>query len=143
MCLCILTCAEMAVPMSELELRDPRTGANVSESVNAILQQHAPHLAHAVAVSSVFPSGEKGGTAELAHSHGTSVLGRLPLDPSVAQACEQGKSLVDRGDSKKPMSAAASVLHTLAHHVLEQLPVIEQKMDDGRSNDNVMAIDAS
>lgn len=118
---------EMTVRLRDLQLRDPRTGESLSQTVFNAIEQAAPHAADAVAVSNIFPSGERGGTAELAHSHDTNVLGRLPLDPSIASACEKGISLLDDSKSK---SAAASVLNSLAKHLLEVLPVSKSLDED-------------
>lgn len=90
--------AEMQTPLRQLELRDARTGANVTDRIMDAVREKCPELEGCYAISSVFPSSQ-GGAKTMADRYGTRVLARLPMDPEVCRACERGKPLKDGGPS--------------------------------------------
>mgnify|MGYP000415497129 CR=1 FL=1 len=53
-------------------------------------------------------------------------LGKLPLDPNLLKACEEGSSFVD----KYPSSPATSSLNDIVNKLILALPVEDEEEDD-------------
>jgi len=54
----------------------------------------------------------KGGGEALAKEIGVPFIGRIPLDPSIAQACDQGKSFIDTYKDSKSLDALRDFAHS-------------------------------
>jgi Mrp family chromosome partitioning ATPase len=103
----------LSVPVqgSQLTFTSGADGSDVTEQVRAVLATHLPHLMvngeeGAVALTAhvdVFAA-SRGGAARMCEQAGVPFLGRVPLDPSIAAAAEQGRSLfadADAGDGEE------------------------------------------
>jgi hypothetical protein len=80
------------LPLSSLVFRDS-TGADQSARVNAAIAASCPELAASLAVElNMFPAAN-GGPAAMAQRFGVPLLGRVPLDTGLQQACELGVAM--------------------------------------------------
>lgn len=94
-------------PLSDFKfLRMTETGEqrDVTEKVLGFMQEKAPDMLNFIAYSEVFDS-SGGGAAKMCSDMGVPFLGKVPLDPRLCKAAEEGKSCFD--DSKCGSSAPA------------------------------------
>ncbi|GAV85756.1 ParA domain-containing protein/AAA_31 domain-containing protein [Cephalotus follicularis] len=94
-------------PLSDFKfLRLTETGelVDVSETVTKFMREKAPEMLNLVASSEVFDS-SGGGAAKMCREMGVPFLGKVPLDPQLCKAAEEGKSCF--GDPKCRVSAPA------------------------------------
>jgi len=98
-----------------------------TNDVLALLKEKCPEVLSMVAATDVFPS-SGGGPRGMAEKFNVPYLGKLPLDPNLLKACEEGTSFVD----KYPSSPATSPLNNIVDKLILALPVED---DDGEEND--------
>ncbi|EOA13622.1 hypothetical protein CARUB_v10026692mg [Capsella rubella] len=77
---------------------------DVTQDVISCLRENAPELLNVVACSEVFDS-SGGGAERMCREMGVPFLGKVPLDPQLCKAAEQGKSCFE--DNKCSVSAPA------------------------------------
>ena len=82
-----------------------------------------------IATTDVFPS-SGGGPRGMAEKFSVPYLGKLPLDPNLLKACEDGTSFVD----KYPSSPATSPLNAIVDKLILALPVED---DDEEEEDDM------
>ncbi|KAG8384930.1 hypothetical protein BUALT_Bualt04G0169300 [Buddleja alternifolia] len=97
---------------------------DMTEWVLQNLKEKAPEMLNLVAFSEVFDS-SGGGGAKMCKDMGVPFLGKVPLDPQLCKAAEEGRSCFD--DSKCLVSAPA--LKAIVDKVLSQLEV--SRIEDG------------
>ena len=83
--------AEYVCPLDSLRFRDPKTGDDATQRALQALREHCPDLLELSAVADVFPRAQ-GGAEAMAQQFGVPFLGRVPLDPRITKACENGTS---------------------------------------------------
>lgn len=71
------------------------SGADETARVRELLATHAPDLAESLGVHAEVFAPSKGGAEAMCAQLGVPFLGRVPLDPTIARAAEQGKSVFD------------------------------------------------
>lgn len=94
----------LSVPVwgSDMRFTSGPDGSDVTEQVRAVLAAQFPDLnAHV----SVFQA-SRGGASKMCAVAGVPFLGRVPLDPALAAAAEQGRSLFDIADDGETDSGA-------------------------------------
>lgn len=98
---------------------------DITESIIATIREKAPELLNVFAYSEVFDS-SAGGAAKMCRDTGVPFLGKVPLDPQLGIAAEEGRSCFT--DSKCKASAPALKL------IIDKLLLQQQiytKMEDG------------
>lgn len=85
-----------------------------------------------IATADVFPPSGNGPRG-MAEKFAVPYLGKLPLDPNLLKACEDGVSFVE----KYPSSPAASPLNAIVDGLILALPV-EDDEEDGEQNNGLM-----
>ncbi|KAK6144853.1 hypothetical protein DH2020_021673 [Rehmannia glutinosa] len=117
----------LSQPLSEFRFLNV-TGSgeqkDVTEWVIASMREKVPELLNLVAFSEVFDS-SGGGGAKMCVDMGVPFLGKVPLDPQLCKAAEEGRSCFD--DSKCRVSAPA--LKAIVEKILSQLKV--SRVEDG------------
>ena len=83
-----------------------------------------------IATTDVFPS-SGGGPRGMAEKFSVPYLGKLPLDPNLLKACEDGTSFVD----KYPSSPATSPLNAIVDKLILALPVEDDEEEDDMNTD--------
>ncbi|PSS14519.1 Cytosolic Fe-S cluster assembly factor like [Actinidia chinensis var. chinensis] len=94
-------------PVSDLKfLRSTESGeqTDVTEWVMKYMRENAPEMLDVIAYSEVFDS-SGGGAAKMCSDMGVPFLGKVPLDPRLCKAAEEGRSCFD--DNKCGLSATA------------------------------------
>eukprot|EP00608_Synchroma_pusillum_P012676 CAMPEP_0198420812 /NCGR_PEP_ID=MMETSP1452-20131203/1186_1 /TAXON_ID=1181717 /ORGANISM="Synchroma pusillum, Strain CCMP3072" /LENGTH=349 /DNA_ID=CAMNT_0044140989 /DNA_START=20 /DNA_END=1069 /DNA_ORIENTATION=+ len=104
--------AEMRAPLSELRMLTP-AGEDVTEATLAAVRERMPELLDVLVGAQVFPPAD-GGPEAMAERFGVPYLGRLPLDPNLLRACEQGVAF----STTHPTSAAAAPLRSIVEAVV-------------------------
>ncbi|KAL0331890.1 UNVERIFIED_CONTAM: Glyceraldehyde-3-phosphate dehydrogenase, cytosolic [Sesamum calycinum] len=89
---------------------------DMTQWVIEYMKEKAPEMLNLVAVSEVFDS-SAGGGAKMCKDMGVPFLGKIPLDPQLCKAAEEGRSCFD--DSKCRVSAPA--LKAIIEKLLSQL----------------------
>ncbi len=102
-----------------------------TNDVLALLREKCPELLSMMATADVFPPSGRGPRG-MAEKFGVPYLGKLPLDPNLLKACEDGVSFVE----KYPSSPAASPLNALVDRLILALPVEDE--EDGEQNNGPM-----
>ena len=105
--------AGLLMPLTSLQLRDA-SGADVTAASLALLREKCPELMQLSAFAEVFPPA-RGGAEAMAHSFGAPFLGRVPLEPTITQACEAGASYAARTAA----AGARNVLRPIVDRLLE------------------------
>ncbi|CAN8256390.1 unnamed protein product [Cochlearia groenlandica] len=83
------------------------SSVDVTEDMMSCIRENAPELlVNLVACSQVFDKSGGGGAERMCEDMGLPFLGKVPLDPHLCRAAEQGKSCFDE-DSKCSVSAHA------------------------------------
>ncbi|GFP84952.1 cytosolic fe-s cluster assembly factor nbp35 [Phtheirospermum japonicum] len=95
---------------------------DMTEWVIGYMREKAPDMLKLVACSEVFDS-SGGGGAKMCGDMGVPFLGKVPLDPQLCKAAEEGRSCFD--DSKCRASAAA--LRAIIGTLLSQLEVLRME----------------
>ncbi|KAK6144833.1 hypothetical protein DH2020_021653 [Rehmannia glutinosa] len=117
----------LSQPLSEFRFLNV-TGSgeqkDVTEWVIASMREKVPELLNLVAFTEVFDS-SGGGGAKMCVDMGVPFLGKVPLDPQLCKAAEEGRSCFD--DSKCRVSAPA--LKAIVEKILSQLKV--SRVEDG------------
>ncbi|KAL1203404.1 Cytosolic Fe-S cluster assembly factor NBP35 [Cardamine amara subsp. amara] len=85
-------------------LTETGSSIDVTKDVISCLRENAPELLNVVACSEVFDS-SAGGAERMCKEMGVPFLGKVPLDPQLCKAAEQGKSCFE--DNKCSVSAPA------------------------------------
>ena len=103
--------------------------ADCTSDVMSLLQEKCPEVLSMIATTDVFPS-SGGGPRGMAEKFSVPYLGKLPLDPNLLKACEDGTSFVD----KYPSSPATSPLNAIVDKLILALPVED---DDEEEEDDM------
>ena len=103
--------------------------ADCTSDVLSLLQEKCPEVLSMIATTDVFPS-SGGGPLGMAEKFSVPYLGKLPLDPNLLKACEDGTSFVD----KYPSSPATSPLNAIVDQLILALPVED---DDEEEEDDM------
>ncbi|KAI3474965.1 hypothetical protein Pfo_030276 [Paulownia fortunei] len=114
-------------PLSEFRFMSvTQTGEqkDMTQWVIECMREKAPDILNLVAFSEVFDS-SAGGGAKMCEEMGVPFLGKIPLDPQLCKAAEEGRSCFD--DTKCRVSAPA--LKAIIEKLLSQLQV--SRMEDG------------
>ena len=69
--------------------------------------------------SSILPS-STGGAEKLCQDTGIPLLGKIPLDPTIGQFCDEGKNIFHEKESSEVVKEYTSIVNT----ILSKLPVI-------------------
>ncbi|CAN8304872.1 unnamed protein product [Cochlearia groenlandica] len=93
---------------------------DVTQEVISCLRENAPELLNVVACSEVFDS-SGGGAERMCREMGVAFLGKVPLDPQLCKAAEQGKSCFE--GNKCVVSAPA--LKSIIQKVLASIKMTE------------------
>jgi Mrp family chromosome partitioning ATPase len=93
-------------------------GMECTDNALAMIRQKCPELLDMVIHSEIF-STTHGGAEKMAADYGAPFWGKLPLDPDLLKACEDGKAFCE----VKKDALAATVLVELARKLTEALPV--------------------
>lgn len=96
------------------------------------LKEKAPEILDLVAASEVFDS-SGGGAGKMCNDMGVPFLGKVPLDPQLCRAAEEGRSCFE--DGKCRLSAPA--LKTIIDKILSQVGV--SRMEDGAWETNLIS----
>ncbi|KAL0585278.1 hypothetical protein ABG067_004983 [Albugo candida] len=96
-------------PIREVKFLDT-SGIDATEIVKKVLQTHAPQALDYLIQTQVFPS-TNGGAKAMADAFQVPFLGRLPLDPNMTNACEDGISFVEAF----PTSSASASFQTIVN----------------------------
>lgn len=86
---------------------------DVTNEVLDVLKSHAPHLLSSFVATSVFYGGA-GGAEKMCKQIKVPFLGRIPLDPKLGKAADEGRSCF--GD--RDCSASAAALRTVINRIL-------------------------
>lgn len=98
------------------------SSSDCTSDVLSLLREKCPEVLSMIAAADVFPS-SCGGPKGMAEKFNVPYLGKLPLDPTLLKACEEGTSFVD----KYPSSPAASPLNGIVDKLLVALPVEDEE----------------
>ncbi|KAL8233245.1 hypothetical protein R6Q57_003023 [Mikania cordata] len=104
----------LAQPITDFKyLRQAKNGEDepedVTEWVISVLREKAPEVLGLVACSEVFDS-SGGGAARMCVEMGVPFLGRVPLDPKLCKAAEDGKSCFGRDECGISASALSAII---------------------------------
>eukprot|EP00741_Cyanophora_paradoxa_P008001 tig00001234_g7740.t1 len=72
--------------------------------------------------------GTTGGGKKVAEDYGIPFLGRLPLDPSLVQACEQGKSFFEPG---APDTQGRTAFKAVVARIIEEIELVNPEAGSG------------
>jgi len=101
----------------EISLQDVRKEITFCRRVGLNILGLVENMSHFVCPSCHLPSNilpsTTGGAASLGESLGVPVVGRLPLDPRVGKACDQGESLFLEHPDTEVATAYKDMVHTL------------------------------
>lgn len=97
-----------------------------TNDVLSLLREKCPEVLSMIATADVFPASGSGPRG-MAEKFGVPYLGRLPLDPNLLRACEEGSSFVD----KYPASPATSPLNGIVDKLILSLPVEDEEEEEG------------
>lgn len=103
--------------------------ADCTSDVVSLLQEKCPEVLSMIATTDVFPS-SGGGPRGMAEKFSVPYLGKLPLDPNLLKACEDGTSFVD----KYPSSPATSPLNAIVDKLILALPVEDDEKEEDDMN---------
>ena len=105
--------------------------ADCTSDVLSLLQEKCPEVLSMIATTDVFPS-SGGGPRGMAEKFSVPYLGKLPLDPNLLKACEDGTSFVD----KYPSSPATSPLNAIVDKLILALPVEDDEEEEEEDDMN-------
>jgi hypothetical protein len=91
----------------------------------SILNEKCPELLSMIVTTDVFPSSGLGPLG-MANKYNVPYLGKLPLDPNLLKACEEGVAFVE----KFPGSAAVKPLNDIVNKLILALPIDEEEDND-------------
>ncbi|XAR58256.1 hypothetical protein NMG60_11026683 [Bertholletia excelsa] len=114
-------------PLSDFKfLRMTETGEqrDVTEQVLGFMQEKAPDMLNFIAYSEVFDS-SSGGAAKMCSDMGVPFLGKVPLDPRLCKAAEEGKSCFDEDKCGSSAPALKRIIDKLVAHEMMS------RMDNG------------
>lgn len=94
------------------------SSSDCTSEVLSLLREKCPEVLSMIAGAEVFPP-SGGGPRGMAEKFNVPYLGKLPLDPNLLKACEDGTSFVD----KYPTSPATSPLNSIVDKLILALPV--------------------
>jgi Mrp family chromosome partitioning ATPase len=94
-------------------------GSDCTQDVLNELQEKCPHVLDCLVSSDLFSVTHKGGTEKMAKDYNIDFWGRLPLDPELLKACEEGKGFVH----VRPDAPAALALEDFCSRLVKELPV--------------------
>lgn len=96
-----------------------------TQQVMSILNEKCPELLSMIVTTDVFPSSGLGPLG-MANKYNVPYLGKLPLDPNLLKACEEGVAFVE----KFPGSAAVKPLNDIVNKLILALPIDEEEDND-------------
>lgn len=70
--------------------------------------------------SQILPS-TSGGAAKLSEDNGVALLGKIPLDPLIGQACDEGKDIFDQSQQTGGLSSAAKAYNQVVTKLCAQI----------------------
>ena len=105
--------------------------ADCTSDVLSLLEEKCPEVLSMIATTDVFPS-SGGGPRGMAEKFSVPYLGKLPLDPNLLKACEDGTSFVD----KYPSSPATSPLNAIVDKLILALPVEDDEEEEEEDDMN-------
>lgn len=91
----------------------------------AILKEKCPEVLSMMVTADVFPSSGVGPQG-MASTYNVPYLGKLPLDPNLLKACEEGVSFVEKYSD----SSAVKPLNDIVDKLILALPVEEEEEDE-------------
>ena len=118
----------MKVRVSDLKFFRDNASSECTNDVLELLKEKCPEVLSMVAETDVFPAsglGPKG----MSEKFNVPYLGKLPLDPNLLKACEDGVSFIDKYAS----SPAASPLNDIVDKLILALPVEDD--EEGENED--------
>ena len=95
----------LSQPLADVKFMEIGSSIDVTQDVISCLRENAPELLNVLACSEVFDS-SGGGAERMCREMGVPFLGKVPLDPQLCKAAEQGKSCFE-GNNKCSVSAPA------------------------------------
>ncbi|KAL0743151.1 hypothetical protein Bca4012_084664 [Brassica carinata] len=95
----------LSQPLADVKFIETGSSVDVTQKVISCLRENAPELLNVLACSEVFDS-SGGGAERMCREMGVPFLGKVPLDPQLCKAAEQGKSCFE-GNNKCSVSAPA------------------------------------
>lgn len=95
----------LSQPLADVKFMEIGSSLDVTQKVISCLRENAPELLNVLACSEVFDS-SGGGAERMCREMGVPFLGKVPLDPQLCKAAEQGKSCFE-GNNKCSVSAPA------------------------------------
>ena len=93
-----------------------------TQEVMSLLQEKCPEVLSMMVTTDIFPSSGIGPRG-MATQYNVPYLGKLPLDPNLLKACEEGSSFVEKYSS----SPAAQPLNDIVDKLILALPVEEDE----------------
>ena len=103
--------------LDRLQFTD-KEGADCTDSVMETLKEKCPEVLDCMVTSKLF-SDSYGGAEKMCTDYGVPIWGRLPLDPDLLKACEDGKAFVEA----EPKAPAAVAFHAFSKKLNKALPV--------------------
>ena len=100
------------------QMRFLRDGTDCTAEVLQELRTKCPQVLECLASSELFAQSH-GGAEKMAEEYGIPFWGRLPLDPDLLKACEEGRGFAE----SRPKAAAAVALEDFCRRLNEALPV--------------------
>ena len=107
--------------LNDLKFVHPETGTDMTAGMRQLLQERCPEVFRCGVTSELF--GQGGGAAAMAEAYQVPFWGRLPLDPKLLKACEQGQAFV----RTSPQAQAAKALKDFCGRLVQALPVDMEK----------------
>ena len=81
----------LSIPVEKATFFDRKTGKDETAEALAAIRAKCPELLRYDVFAQVFPQPETGGPEQMSAKFDVPFLGRIPLDPSLQRACEQGE----------------------------------------------------
>ena len=112
--------------LSDMKFLRSEDGSNLQEDCTQqaleILKEKCPEVLSMMVTTDVFPSSGLG-PAGMASNYNVPYLGKLPLDPNLLKACEEGVPFVE----KYSTSSAAKPLNVIVDKLILALPVEDEE----------------
>ncbi len=122
-----------AVGVSSSSSPSSSSPKDCTNDVLSLLREKCPEVLSMIASADVFPPtgfGPRG----MASKFNVPYLGKLPLDPNLLKACEDGKCFVET----YPTSPAAKPLNNIVDNLILALPVEDDEELEDTTNDEVI-----
>lgn len=109
----------LAVPLMDVKFRNG-SSVDVTQDIISCLREHVPELLNVDICSEVFDS-SGGGAERMCREMGVPFLGKVPLDPQLCRAAEQGMSCFE----DKKCSVSAPALRNIIQKVVASIKMKE------------------